>query len=140
MAIQLNSGSSEKPFGISQIRAYIPIMLDHDKMNYDVWREIFETHCLTFGVLDHLDGTSVATPETEKTWKEHDGFVKMWIYGTITNSLVETILTPKSTACDLWIALENMFCDNKENRAIQLENELRTITIGDLSVQESAAS
>lgn len=126
----------DKPFGISQIRAYIPIVLDLDKMNYDVWREIFETHCLTFGVLDHLDGSSAPTPETEKTWKERDGLVKMWIYGTITDSLVETILTPKSTARDLWTTLENLFRDNKENRAIQLENELRTITIGDLSVQE----
>ena len=127
---------SENPFGISQIRAYIPIRLDLDKMNYDVWRELFETHCLTFGVDDHLDGSSVATPATEKTWKERDGLVKMWIYGTITDSLVETILTPKSTARDLWNTLENLFRDNKENRALQLENELRTITIGDLSVQE----
>ena len=128
--------TSEKPFVISQIRAYIPIILNLDKMNYDVWREIFETHCLTFGVVDHLDGSSVATPETEKTWKERDGLVKMWIYGTITDSLVETILTPKSTARDLWLALENLFRDNKENRALQLENELRTITIGDTMVQE----
>ena len=89
--------ASDKPFGISQIRAYIPIILNLDKMNYDVWREIFETHCLTFGVSDHLDGTSAATPETEKVWKERDGLVKTWIlYGTITDSLVETILTPKA--------------------------------------------
>ena len=128
--------TSEKPFVISQIRAYIPIILNLDKMNYDVWREIFETHCLTFGVLDHLGGSSVATPETEKTWKEQDGLVKMWIYGTITDSLVETILTPKSTAHDLWMALKNLFRDNKENRALQLENELRMITIGDTTVQE----
>lgn len=109
---------SENPFGISQIRAYIPIRLDLDKMNYDVWSELFETHCLTFGVDDHLDGSSVATPATEKTWKERDGLVKMWIYGTITDSLVETILTPKSTARDLWNTLENLFRDNKENRAL----------------------
>lgn len=128
--------SSDKPFGISQIRAYIPIVLDLDKMNYDVWREMFETHCLTFGVLGHLDGTSVATPDTAKSWKEHDGLVKMWIYGTISGDLTETILKPKSSARELWLALENQFRDNKENRALQLENELRTITIGDLSVKE----
>ncbi|EOA14899.1 hypothetical protein CARUB_v10028228mg, partial [Capsella rubella] len=130
------TNASDKPFGISQIRAYITIVLNMDKMNYDVWRELFETHCLTFGVLGHLDGTSNATPTTEKIWKERDGLVKMWIYGTITDSLVETILKPKATARDLWTALENQFRDNKENRALQLENELRTITIGDLSVHE----
>ena len=57
---------SEKPFGISQIRAYIPIRLDLDKMNYDVWRELFETHCLTFGVVDHLDGSSYAASSYSK--------------------------------------------------------------------------
>lgn len=96
--------SSDKPFGISQIRAYIPIVLDLDKMNYDVWREMFETHCLMFGVLGHLDGTSVATPDTAKSWKEHDGLVKMWIYGTISGDLTETILKPKSYARELWLA------------------------------------
>ncbi|XP_010496488.1 PREDICTED: uncharacterized protein LOC104773550 [Camelina sativa] len=130
------STSSDKPFGISQIRAYIPIILDLEKMNYDVWRELFETHCLTFGVLEHLDGTTAATPDTEKVWKERDGLVKMWIYATIIDSLTETILKSKSTARDLWLALENQFRDNKESRALQLENELRTITIGDLTVQE----
>ncbi|XP_010474592.2 PREDICTED: uncharacterized protein LOC104754147 [Camelina sativa] len=107
-----------------------------DKMNYDVWRELFETHCLTFGVLGHLNGTSAPTPPTETTWKERDDLVKMWIYGTITDSLVETILKPKATACELWMSLENQFRDNKENRALQLENDLRTLTIGDLSVHE----
>ncbi|KAG7599937.1 Ribonuclease H-like superfamily [Arabidopsis suecica] len=132
----ITSVQTDKPFGISQIRAYIPIMLDLDKMNYDVWREVFETHCLTFGVLDHLDGSSAPTPATEKVWKERDGLVKMWIYGTITDSLTETILKPKSSARELWLALEGLFRDNKENRALQLENDLRTITIGDLTVQE----
>ncbi|XP_010474871.2 PREDICTED: uncharacterized protein LOC104754388 [Camelina sativa] len=126
--------SSDKPFGISQIRAYIPIILDLEKMN--VWRELFETHCLTYGVLGHLDGTTVASSDSDKAWKERDGLVKMWIYGTIADSLTETILKPKSTARDLWLSLEGNFRDNKENRALQLENELRTITIGDLSVQE----
>lgn len=62
---QNNYAASDKPFGISQIHAYIPIVLDLEKMNYDVWRELFETHYLMFGILGHLDGTKVATPTTE---------------------------------------------------------------------------
>lgn len=118
--------SAEKSLGVSQIRAYIPIVLDLNKMNYDVWRELFETHCVTFGVLGHLDGSTVATQTTEVKWKEHDGCVKMWIYGTITCALLETILKPRSTGHDLWISLENLFHDNKKSRTIQLDNELRT--------------
>ncbi|XP_023633354.1 uncharacterized protein LOC17875093 [Capsella rubella] len=77
-----------------------------------------------------------STPITEKRWKERDGLVKMWIYGTITDSLLDTIIKAGCTARDLWISLENLFRDNKEARAIQFENELRTLTIGDLSVHE----
>ena len=68
--------NTDKPFGIAQIRGYIPIQLDMNKLNYDVWRELFETHCSSFGVLGHLDGTSAATTANESQWKERDGLVK----------------------------------------------------------------
>jgi len=119
-----------------QIRAYIFVTLDLNKLNYDVWRELFETLCLSFGVLGHIDGSSTPTPMTEKRWKERDGLVKMWIYGTITDSLLDTIIKVGCTARDLWLSLENLFRDNKEARALQFENELRTTTIDDLSVHE----
>ncbi|KAG7600292.1 GAG-pre-integrase domain [Arabidopsis suecica] len=129
-----SSTPNEKPFSISQIKAYVPITLDMNKLNYQAWRELLETHCTCFGVLGHLDGTSVSTAETEKTWKEHDGLVKMWIYGTISESILDTVLKTKCSARDLWLTIENMFRDNKEARALELENELRTTVIGDLSV------
>ncbi|XP_020865849.1 uncharacterized protein LOC110224253 [Arabidopsis lyrata subsp. lyrata] len=132
----LTPPTNDKPFSISQIKAYVPITLDMTKLNYDTWRELFETHCSSFGVLGHIDGTSSSTPETEKSWKEHNDLVKMWIYGTITESILETVLKPKCSAHDLWTAIESLFRDNKEARAMQLENELRTTVIGDLSVHE----
>ncbi|XP_019100918.1 PREDICTED: uncharacterized protein LOC109132910 [Camelina sativa] len=104
------------------------------KLNYQVWRELFETHCICFGVLGHLDGTSAPTPETEKEWKEHDGLLKMWIYGTISESILDTVLKTKCSARDLWLTIENLFRDNKEARALELENELRTTVIGDLTI------
>ena len=44
------------------------------------------------------------------------------------------ILKKNTTARDVWVSLETLFWDNKESRAIELENDLRTITIGDLSI------
>ncbi|CAA7028400.1 unnamed protein product [Microthlaspi erraticum] len=125
---------SDRVFGISQIKAYVPIMLDMAKLNYDTWRELFETHCLTFGVLGHLNGSSLPSSATDAPWKERDGLVKMWIFGTISDSLLDTIITKNCTAKDLWISLENLFRDNKEAWAIQYDTELRTLTIGDMSV------
>ena len=128
--------ANDKPYGISQIKAYIPITLDMSKLNYDKWRELFETHCVSFGVVQHLDGSSTPTPKTEKEWKERDGLVKMWIYGTISDSIIDTILKKNATARDLWLSIESLFRDNKEARALQLENELRTMVIGDLSIHD----
>ena len=130
------ASSSDKPYGISQIKAYIPIILDMTKLNYDKWRELFEIHCVSFGVLHHIDGSSSCTPATEKEWKERDGLVKMWIYGTISDSIIDTVLKKNATARDFWLSIESLFRDNKEARALQLENELRTMVIGDLSVHE----
>ncbi|XP_024011285.1 uncharacterized protein LOC112086548 [Eutrema salsugineum] len=130
------TGNNDKPFGISQIRAYIPLILDLNKLNYDTWRELFETHCLTFGVSGHLDGTASLTPDTEKQWKERDGLVKMWIYGTISESILDTVLKTKCTAKELWESLENLFRDNKEACSLELDHELRTLTMGDLYLAE----
>lgn len=60
----------------------------------------------------------------------------MWIYGTISDSIIDTILKKNATARDLWLSIESLFRDNKEARALQLENELRTMVIGDLSVHD----
>lgn len=125
-----------KAFGVTHIKSYIPITLDMTKMNYDAWRELFETHSLTFSVSGHLDGTSVPANPEDIAWKERDGLVKMWIYGTISSSLLDTVLKTRCSARELWLTIENLFRDNKEARAIQLDNDLRSLTIGDLSVHE----
>ena len=60
----------------------------------------------------------------------------MWIYGTISSSLLETVLKTRCSARDLWVTIENLFRDNKEARAIQLESKLRTLTITDMYVHD----
>lgn len=61
------ASSIDKPYGISQIKAYIPIILDMTKLNYDKWRELFETHCVSFGVSHHIDGSSSCTLQPKKS-------------------------------------------------------------------------
>lgn len=126
----------DKVFTVTHIKSHIPLVLDMHKMNYDAWRELFETHCYSFGVFGHPDGTSTPANATDTTWKERDGIVKMWIYGTISPSLLDTILKARSSAREIWTSIENLFRDNKEARAIQLDNDLRSLTIGDLSVHD----
>ncbi|CAA7028136.1 unnamed protein product [Microthlaspi erraticum] len=121
---------------LTQIRVHIPVILNMSKMNYDGWRILFETHCRSFSVTGHLDGTSLPTDDADTNWQQLDNTVKMWIYGTISESLLNSVLKAQCSARELWQTLENLFRDNKEARAIQLENELRNLTIGDLPVHD----
>ncbi|KAJ9565071.1 hypothetical protein OSB04_001037 [Centaurea solstitialis] len=44
------------------------------------------------------------------------------------------VLKKGSTALQVWTDLETLFCDNKDARTMQLDNELRNLVMGDLSV------
>lgn len=94
------------------------------------------THCLTFDVLGHLDGTLQPTGDDDANWHKRDGLVKLWIYGTLTEPLFKSSFKTGGTARDVWLRIENQFRNNKEARAIQLDNELRTTEIGDQTIQE----
>ncbi|KAJ9567108.1 hypothetical protein OSB04_003074 [Centaurea solstitialis] len=121
-----------KAYGINNIRTFVPLTLDFDKLNYDAWSELFTTHCNAFDVIDHIDTT---TPKpTDDEWKKVDSVVKLWIYGTISQALLQTVLKKDATALQVWTTLENLFGENKDARCMQLDTELRNIVMGDLSV------
>lgn len=86
------TSSSEKPYDITNIKAFVPLTLDLDELNYDSWRELFETHCISFGVLGHVDGTSRPKSDTDLEWNKLDSLVKLWIYRTISKPLLQMIL------------------------------------------------
>nr|GEY36582.1 peptidase C48, SUMO/sentrin/Ubl1 [Tanacetum cinerariifolium] len=61
--------ANKKPYGITNIKNYIPIVLDLNELNYDSWSEIFTLHCNSFGVLNIIEGTSSANERaTEEQW------------------------------------------------------------------------
>lgn len=130
----------ERAFGVTNIKTHIPIILDLDVFNYDAWRELFLTHCLAFDVLGHVDGTAIPTEDDDIAWKKRDGLVKLWIYGTLTHPLFKSTFKVGGTARDIWLRIENQFRNNKEARAIQLDNDLRTKEIGDMTIHDYSQS
>ncbi|KAL8209347.1 hypothetical protein R6Q57_006079 [Mikania cordata] len=48
-----NNTTSDKPSSTINIKNALPLVPSLDRMNYDIWRELFETHCLGFGVFDN---------------------------------------------------------------------------------------
>ncbi|XP_009124323.2 uncharacterized protein LOC103849267 [Brassica rapa] len=130
----------ERAFGVTNIKHRIPLVLDLDVFNYDAWRELFLTHCLTFDLLGHVDGTSVPTDDDDLAWKKRNGLVKLWIYGTLAPPLFKSSFKTGGSARDIWLRRENQFRNNKESRVIQLDNDLRTKEIGDQSIHEYSQS
>nr|GEU30160.1 RNA-directed DNA polymerase, eukaryota [Tanacetum cinerariifolium] len=59
--------ANEKPYGINNIKTYIPLVLDLNELNYDSWSKLFTLHCKSFRVLDIIQRTySSATHNAEE--------------------------------------------------------------------------
>ena len=114
----------ERTFGVMHIKSHIPLVLDLDVYNYDAWRKLFLTHCLTFDILGHVDGTSQPTEDDDMPWKKSDDLVKLWIYGTLAQPLFKSSFKTGGTTRDIWLQIENQFRNNKESHAIQLDNNM----------------
>ena len=78
-----------KVFCVTNIKAFVPLILDQDRMNYDSWRELFVTHCEAYDAIDHIDASyDDPTPKpTDPNWKKVDSVVKGWICSPPSNVL-----------------------------------------------------
>ncbi|KAG7648706.1 GAG-pre-integrase domain [Arabidopsis thaliana x Arabidopsis arenosa] len=126
----------EKIYGVSNIKSHIPVILDIEESNYDAWRELFLTHCLSFDVLGHIDGTLQPANAADVNWQKRDGIVKLWLYGTLTPKQFQGSFVFGSTSREIWLRIENQFRNNKDARALRLDNELRTKEIGDMKIAD----
>ncbi|XP_022004284.1 uncharacterized protein LOC110901817 [Helianthus annuus] len=121
---------------VTNIKSLIPVVLEMESGQYASWSELFKIQCRASLVIDHLSpkpsasssSSSVTTKDTDKakdkevddSWDRLDAIVLQWIYATISNNLLHTILKPNTTAYDAWKTLEGIFQDNKSSRSIHL--------------------
>lgn len=129
-----NPAPAERAFGVTNIKTHIPIKLDLADHNYDAWRELLQTHCLAFDVLGHIDGTSTPADANDAAWQKRDSLVKLWLYGTLAEKMFRSSFKPGGTARDIWLRIENQFRNNKEARVLQVDTDLRSLEIGDLTI------
>ncbi|XP_021991975.1 uncharacterized protein LOC110888775 [Helianthus annuus] len=118
---------------VNNIKSLIPVTLEMESGQYTSWSELFRIHCRAYLVIDHLapkpetpvgsskdaDKEKQAKP-TDDSWDRLDAIVLQWIYGTISNDLLHTILKPSTTAYDAWTTIESIFQDNMSSQAIHL--------------------
>jgi hypothetical protein len=100
---------------IPNITNFIKLTLSMEKGTYNTWSELFKIHARVFQVIDHIIPPSEPseTPSLKTTdlslWLRLDAVVLQWIYGTISEDLLNTIIEHDSTAETAWNRLFNIF-------------------------------
>ncbi|XP_048502908.1 uncharacterized protein LOC125498697 [Beta vulgaris subsp. vulgaris] len=115
-----------------------------DNVQYATWAELFKVHCRSVKVLHHIirpfKDTPISEPKIDaekELWSTLDATVLGWIYSTISEDLLNTILEPDSTAMDTWNRLQDIFQDNKHSQAVTLEQEFSPTHMADFSSASS---
>ncbi|PWA37042.1 hypothetical protein CTI12_AA594320 [Artemisia annua] len=90
-----------------------------------------------YDVHHHLDTpASTSTTPPDPLHDTNDSLVVMWMYSTISTKLVDMVIDDSTTAHEVWKKLRDLFHDNKASRIIQLDNEIRNMVIGNMSVTD----
>nr|GEV09944.1 ribonuclease H-like domain-containing protein [Tanacetum cinerariifolium] len=111
----------------------VPIKLDLEKHNYNSWSSFSLIYLGSLGLKSHVEED---TASNNPDWCQLDDLIKMWILGSLCDSLQEQVVTTPGNAKALWDHLKELFHDNKDARPLNLDNELRSIKIGKMTVNE----
>ncbi|XP_074306461.1 uncharacterized protein LOC141641708 [Silene latifolia] len=133
-----SSPSFHPALAVANIRNHISVTLGMDNDQYPLWVALFTNHAKATRVLHHIissKGKSIGpSPDDDKElWETIDATVLQWIYATVTNDLLETIVEENSTAKECWDRIKNIFHDNQHSRAVTLEQEFSHISMEDFS-------
>jgi hypothetical protein len=75
-------------------------------------------------------------PSNDPGWIRIDSVVQNWISNSISTDLHQVVRERGCTTRHLWLAIENQFLGNREQRTLHLDDAFRTFVQGDLSVNE----
>ncbi|XP_037466340.1 uncharacterized protein LOC119338146 [Triticum dicoccoides] len=117
------------------IAHYFSSKLELESGSYSKWRQLFYFICCKYDVQHHLDDAAEPLHESA-VWRNDDLTIVLWMYGVISEELQEVVVSPTSTAYDVWTQLHLLFRDNQPGRAIILGAEFRNTVQGDLSIAE----
>jgi hypothetical protein len=87
-----------------------------------------------YALLDHVNSDDASS--TDPGWRRMDSVVLNWISNSITPELHQVVRERGATARHLWLAIENQFLDNCEQRTLHLDAAFRNFVQGDPTVNE----
>ena len=94
--------------------------------------------CGKFGLLGHIDGTITSRP-TDPTWNQPDACVRSWMYGSVSDGVLDLAIAPYQTTRALYTAISDLFQANQEPRAVILNQEFASLSQGDLPIEAYAS-
>ncbi|XP_050876285.1 uncharacterized protein LOC127079981 [Lathyrus oleraceus] len=142
---QTNPPQAAKPnfhstFAINNVKTIIPTTLENDSNLYLSWSALFKVQARAHNVLDHIIPSSDAhamqasvdlKANDSELWNRLDAVELQWMYTTISQYILQSILVVDDTAEECWKRITAMFHDNKHSRAVQLENQFSNTNMED---------
>jgi hypothetical protein len=118
---------------VASVKMHVPVVLDLAKSNYAKWRMLVSVLLGKYELSDHV---AVQTPVADRTaeWNREDFIVRSWLYGSISEEILDIVMAENQTAHDVYLLIRNLFLDNQMTRAVHLEAEFRALAQGDLSI------
>jgi hypothetical protein len=105
---------------ILNVRSLVNIVLDSTYSNRrDLMMMVLERYAL----LDHVNSDDASS--TDLGWHQMDNIVLNWISNSITPELHQVVRERCATARHLWLAIENQFLGNREQRTLHLDAAFR---------------
>ncbi|KAK1648574.1 hypothetical protein QYE76_066379 [Lolium multiflorum] len=125
--------SSNLAMGVASVKTHVPVVLDLAKSNYAKWRMLISVLLGKYELTSHVAVQTAAADRTP-AWIREDFIVRSWLYGSISEEILDIIMAENQTAFDAYVLIRNLFLDNQMTRAVHLEAEFRALVQGDLSV------
>jgi hypothetical protein len=116
---------------VLNVRSLVNIVLDS---TYVSWHDLMMMVLKRYVLLDHVD--SDVSSSIDPGWRRMDSVVLNWISNSITPELHQVVRERGATARHLWLAIENQFLDNREQRTLHLDAAFCNFVQGDLTVSE----
>jgi hypothetical protein len=118
---------------VASVKTHVPVVLDLKASNFSKWRMLVSVLLGRYELTGHVTTNTPVAARTAE-WCRQDFTVRSWLYGSISEEILDIIMGEDQTAFEAYALIRNLFLDNQMTRAVHLEAEFRAIVQGDLSI------
>jgi hypothetical protein len=118
---------------VASVKTHVPVVLDLTMPNYSKWRMLIGVLIGRYELSDHI---TTDTPIAERTaeWTRLDYIVRSWLYGSVSEDILDIIMAENQTAFEAYALICNLFLDNQLTCTVYLKAKFRALVQGDLTI------